>query len=156
MFKTKLEKVIATCLVYGLASALTQIIRIKINWTVDFIFWKTITVSIFVYWLVSWKITPFSGEAKNIFQTNCLVWFYKYRTGNEGPVFWTKKVTIFLKFLKSITSLDSKTEIFDGDSYRIITFRVKDFLDVSHYHYNSRNEYYKMKKIRDFLLLDLQ
>lgn len=61
-----------------------------------------------------------------------------------------------MKFLKSITSLDSKTEIFDGDSYRIITFRVKDFLDVSHYHYNSRNEYYKMKKIRDFLLLDLQ
>ena len=44
---------------------------------------------------------------------------------------------MFLKFLKFITSLDYKTEIFDGDSYRIIIFRVKDFLDVSHSHYNS-------------------
>mgnify|MGYP004474647959 CR=1 FL=1 len=43
-----------------------------------------------------------------------------------------------------------KTEIFDGDSYRIIIFRLKYFLDVSHSHYNSQNEYYKMQKTRDF------
>ena len=66
-----------------------------------------------------------------------------------------KKFIMFLKFLKFITSLDYKTEIFDGDSYRIIKFRVKDFLDVSHSHYNSQDEYYKMQKIRDFLR-DLQ
>ena len=62
---------------------------------------------------------------------------------------------MFLKFLKFTTSLDYKTEIFDGDSYRIIIFRVKDFLDVSHSHYNSQDEYYKMQKTRDFLR-DLQ
>jgi hypothetical protein len=62
---------------------------------------------------------------------------------------------MFLKFLKFTTSLNYKTEIFDGDSYRRIIFRVKDFLDVSHYHYNSQNEYYKMQKTKDFLL-DLQ
>ena len=43
-----------------------------------------------------------------------------------------KKFVMFLKFLKFINSLDYKTEIFDGDSYRLILFRVKDFLDVSH------------------------
>ena len=62
---------------------------------------------------------------------------------------------MFLKFLKFTTSLDYKTEIFDGDSYRILIFRVKDFLDVSHSHYNSQDEYYKMQKTRDFLR-DLQ
>jgi len=67
----------------------------------------------------------------------------------------TKKFLMFLKFLKFTTSLDSKTEIFDGDSSRIIIFRVKDFLDVSHSHYNSQYEYYKMQKTRDFLR-DLQ
>lgn len=51
-----------------------------------------------------------------------------------------KKFIIFLKFLKFVKSLDYKTEIFDGDSYRIILFRVKDFLDVSHSHYNSQDE----------------
>jgi hypothetical protein len=56
-----------------------------------------------------------------------------------------------LKFLKFIKSLDYKTEIFDGDSYRLILFRVKDFLDVSHYHYNSQDEYYKMQKTREFI-----
>jgi hypothetical protein len=62
-----------------------------------------------------------------------------------------KKFIMFLKFLKFIKSLDYKTEIFDGDSYRLILFRVKDFLDVSHSHYNSQDEYYKMQKIREFL-----
>lgn len=62
---------------------------------------------------------------------------------------------MFLKFLKFTASLDYKTEIFDGDSYRIIIFRVKDFLDVSHSYYNSQNEYYKMQKTRDFFR-DLQ
>ena len=66
-----------------------------------------------------------------------------------------KKLIMFLKFLKFTTSLNYKTEILDGDSYRIIIFRVKDFLDVSHSHYNSQDEYYKMKKTRDFLR-DLQ
>ncbi|CAN0433531.1 unnamed protein product [Ectocarpus fasciculatus] len=66
-----------------------------------------------------------------------------------------KKFIMFLKFLKFTTSLDYKTDIFDGDSYRIIIFRVKDFLDVSHSHYNSQNEYYKMQKTRDFFR-DLQ
>jgi hypothetical protein len=62
-----------------------------------------------------------------------------------------KKFLMFLKFVKFTTSLDYKTEIFDGDSYRVIIFRVKDFLDVSHSYYNSQDEYYKMKKTRDFL-----
>jgi hypothetical protein len=66
-----------------------------------------------------------------------------------------KKFIMFLKFLKFTASLDYKTEIFDGDSYRIIIFRVKDFLDVSHSYYNSQNEYYKMQKTRDFFR-DLQ
>ena len=56
---------------------------------------------------------------------------------------------MFLKFLKFTTSLDYKTEIFDGDSYRILIFRVKDFLDVFHSYYNSQNEYYKMQKTKD-------
>ncbi len=66
-----------------------------------------------------------------------------------------KKFVMFLKFLKFINSLDYKTEIFDGDSYRLILFRVKDFLDVSHSHYNSQDEYYKMQKTREFIR-DLQ
>ena len=66
-----------------------------------------------------------------------------------------KKFIMFLKFLKFTTNLDYKTEIFDGDPYRVVIFRVKDFLDVSHSHYNSQDEYYKMQKTRDFLR-DLQ
>lgn len=62
-----------------------------------------------------------------------------------------KKFMIFLKFLKFIKSLDYKIEIFNGDSYRIILSRVKDFLDVSHSHYNSQDEHYKMQKTIDFL-----
>ena len=38
-----------------------------------------------------------------------------------------KKFIMFLEFLKFIKSLDYKTEIFDGDSYRLILFYVKDF-----------------------------
>jgi len=66
-----------------------------------------------------------------------------------------KKFIMFLKLLKFTSSLDYKTEIFDGDSYRVVIFKVKDFLDISHSHYNSQDEYYKMKKTRDFLR-DLQ
>jgi hypothetical protein len=66
-----------------------------------------------------------------------------------------KKFILFLKFLKFSSSLDSKTEIFDGDPYRVVIFRVKDFLDVSHSDYNSQDEYYKMQKTKDFLQ-DLQ
>lgn len=66
-----------------------------------------------------------------------------------------KKFIMFLKFLKFSNSLDYKTEIFDGDSYRVVIFRVKDFLDISHSCYNSQDEYYKMQKTRDFLR-DLQ
>ena len=66
-----------------------------------------------------------------------------------------KKFIMFLKFLKFSNSFNYKTEIFDGDSYRVVIFRVKDFLDISHSCYNSQDEYYKMQKIRD-LLRDLQ
>lgn len=62
-----------------------------------------------------------------------------------------KKFIMFLKFLKFSSNLDYKTEIFDGDSYRLVIFRVKDFLDISHSCYNSQDEYYKMQKTRDFL-----
>ena len=62
---------------------------------------------------------------------------------------------MFLKFLKFSSCLDYKTEIFDGDLYRVVIFRVKDFLEVSHSHYSSQDEYYKMQKTRDFLR-DLQ
>lgn len=58
---------------------------------------------------------------------------------------------MFLKFLKFSSSLDYKTQIFDGDSYRLVIVRVKDFLDISHSCYNSQDQYYKMKKPRDFL-----
>lgn len=34
---------------------------------------------------------------------------------------------MFLKFLKFTTSLDYKTEIFDGNSYQILIFRIKKF-----------------------------
>ena len=101
--------------------------------------------------MVSWKITAFSGESKKIFPNNTLLRLYKYRAGNDFRFFWTKKVYNVFEILK----IDYKTEIFDGDSYRIIIFRVKDFLDVSHSHYNSQNEYYKMQKTKDFLR-DLQ
>ena len=63
----------------------------------------------------------------------------------------SKKFLMFLKFLKFITNLDYKAEIFDGDSYRIIIFRVKDFLDVCYSYYNLQDEYYKIQKTRDFL-----
>ena len=63
----------------------------------------------------------------------------------------SKKFIMFLKFLKFTNSLDYKTEIFDGDLYRIVIFRVKEFLNVPHSHYNSQDEYYKMQKTRDFL-----
>ena len=66
-----------------------------------------------------------------------------------------KKFLMFLNFLKFITNLDYKTEIFDGDSYRIIIFRVKDLLDVCHSYYNSQDEHYIIQKTRDFLR-DLQ
>jgi hypothetical protein len=62
-----------------------------------------------------------------------------------------KKFIIFLKFLKFTRSLDSKTEIFDGESYRRITVRGKDLLEVSHSYSNSQDESYKMQKTRDFL-----
>jgi hypothetical protein len=73
------------------------------------------------------------------------------RVGSLEP----KKFLTFLEFLKFSSSLDYKTEIFDGDPYQVVIFRVKDFLDVSHSHYNSQDEYYKMQKTRDFLR-DLQ
>lgn len=57
---------------------------------------------------------------------------------------------MFLKFLKFNTSLECKTEIFDGNFYRILIFRVKYFLNVCHSYYNSQNEYYKMQKTKDF------
>lgn len=66
-----------------------------------------------------------------------------------------KKFIMLLKFLKFSSCLNYKTEIFDGDSYRVVIFRVKDFLDISHSCYNSQDEYYKMQKTRDFLR-DLQ
>ena len=69
----------------------------------------------------------------------------------EGSSIEPKKFIMFLKFLKFSSSLDYKTEIFDGDSYRLVIFRVKDFLDISHSCYNSQDEYYKMQKTRDFL-----
>lgn len=61
----------------------------------------------------------------------------------------------FILFLKFSSGLDSKTERFDGDPYRVVIFRVKDFLDVLHFHYNSQYEYYKMQKTKDFFQ-DLQ
>ena len=70
---------------------------------------------------------------------------------SEGSSIEPKKFIMFLKFLKFSSSLDYKTEIFDGDSYRVVIFRVKDFLDISHSCYNSQDDYYKMQKTRDFL-----
>ena len=105
-------------------------------------------------WLAE-KLRPFRVNLKTYFKpTLCSDYIY---TESETMVssLEPKKLIMFLKFLKFTTSLNYKTEILDGESYRIIIFRVKDFLDVSHSHYNSQDEYYKMQKTRDFLR-DLQ
>ena len=67
-------------------------------------------------------------------------------------IFYQNFFIMVLKLLKFTTSLDYKIEIFNGDSYRILICRVKDFLDVSHSYYNSQNEYYKMQKTKDHYL----
>lgn len=103
-------------------------------------------------WLAE-KLRPFRVNLKKYSQTTLCSDYINIEL--EMISLEPKKFIMFLKFLKFTTSLDYETEIFDGDSYRIIIFRVKDFLDVSHSHYNSQNEYYKMQKIKDFLR-DLQ
>lgn len=104
----------------------------------------------FRYFYTDWlaeKLRPLRVNLKTYSQQNLCSDYISIKVKMIDP----KKFIMFLKFLKFITSLDYKTEIFDGDSYRIILFRVKDFLDVSHSHYNSQDEYYKMQKTRDFL-----
>ena len=105
-------------------------------------------------WLAE-KLRPFRVNLKKYSQTTLCSDYINIELETIFGFFEPKKFIMFLKFLKFTTSLDYKTEIFDGDSYRIIIFRVKDFLDVSHSHYNSQNEYYKMQKTKDFLR-DLQ
>lgn len=105
-------------------------------------------------WLAE-KLRPFRVNLKTYSQTTLCSDYINIEMETIFGSFEPKKFLMFLKFLKFITSLDYKTEIFDGDSYRILIFRVKDFLDVSHSYYNSQNEYYKMQKTKDFLQ-DLQ
>jgi hypothetical protein len=105
-------------------------------------------------WLAE-KLRPFRVNLKTYSQPTLCSDYINIELETIFGSFEPKKFIMFLKFLKFTTSLDYKTEIFDGDSYRIIIFRVKDFLDVSHSHYNSQNEYYKMQKTKDFLR-DLQ
>jgi len=105
-------------------------------------------------WLAE-KLRPFRVNLKTYSQLTLCSDYINIELETIFGSFEPKKFIMFLKFLKFTTSLDYKTEIFDGDSYRILIFRVKDFLDVSHSYYNSQNEYYKMQKTKDFLQ-DLQ
>jgi hypothetical protein len=105
-------------------------------------------------WLAE-KLRPFRVNLKTYSKPTLCSDYIHIESETMVGSFEPKKFLMFLKFLKFTTSLDYKTEIFDGDSYRIIIFRVKNFLDVSHSHYNSQDEYYKMQKTRDFLR-DLQ
>jgi len=105
-------------------------------------------------WLAE-KLRPFRMNLKKYSQPTLCSDYINIELEMIFGSFEPKKFLMFLKFLKFTTSLDYKTEIFDRDSYRIIIFRVKDFLDVSHSYYNSQNEYYKMQKTKDFLR-DLQ
>ena len=105
-------------------------------------------------WLAE-KLRPFRVNLKRYSQpTFCSDYLHiesQMMVGSLEP----KKFIMFLKFLKFSSSLNYKTELFDGDSYRVVIFRVKDFLDVSYFHYNSQDKYYKMQKTRDFFR-DLQ
>ena len=112
----------------------------------------------FQYLYTDWldeKLRPFRVNLKTYSQTTLCSDYINIELETIFGSFEPKKFLMFLKFLKFTTSLDYKTEIFDGDSYRILIFRVKDFLDVSHFYYNSPNEYYKIQKIRNSLR-DLQ
>lgn len=94
----------------------------------------------FRYFYTDWlaeKLRPLRVNLKTYSQQNLCSDYRSIKVKMIDP----KKFLMVLKFLKFTTSLDSKTEIFDRDSYRIILFRVKDFLDVSHSHYNSQDEY---------------
>lgn len=97
-------------------------------------------------WLAE-KLRPYRVNLKTYPQQNLCSDYISIKVKMIDP----KRFIMFLKFLKFIKSLDYKTDIFDGDSYRLILFRVKDFLDVSHSHYNSQDEYYKMQKTREFI-----
>lgn len=97
-------------------------------------------------WLAE-KLRPFRVNLKIDSKTTLCSDYISIEVETIEP----KKFIMFLKFLKFLKSLDYKTEIFDGDSYRLILFRVKDFSDVSHSYYNSQDEYYKMQKTREFL-----
>lgn len=102
----------------------------------------------FRYFYTDWlaeKLRPLRVNLKTYSQQNLCSDYISIKVKMIDP----KKFRMFLKFLKFTTSLDYKTEILDGDSYRIILVRVKDFLDVSHSHCNSQDEYYKMQKTRD-------
>ena len=101
-------------------------------------------------WLAE-KLRPFRVNLKTYSQLTLCCDYAHVEPETIFGSFEPKKFIMFLKFLKFTTSLDYKTEIFDGDCYRILIFRVKDFLDVSHCYYNSQNEYYKMQKTKDFL-----
>ena len=97
-------------------------------------------------WLAE-KLRPLKVNPKIYHKTTLCSDYLSIRVKMIDP----KKFIMFLKFLKFIKSLDYKTQIFDGDSYRLIIFRVKDFLDVSRSHYNSQDEYYKMQKTKEFI-----
>ena len=105
-------------------------------------------------WLAE-KLRPFRVNLKRYSQPTLCSDYLRIESQTMVGSLEPKKFILFLKFLKFSSSLDSKTEIFDGDPYRVVIFRVKDFLDVSHSHYNSQDEYYKMQKTKDFLQ-DLQ
>jgi len=90
-------------------------------------------------WLAE-KLRPFRVNLKTYSQTTLCSDYINIELEKLETTFGSKepkKFLMFLKFLKFTKSLDYKTEIFDGDSYRILIFRVKDFLDVSHSYYNS-------------------
>jgi len=112
----------------------------------------------FQYLYTDWlahKLRPFRLNLKTYSQTTLCSDYINTEFETIFASFQPKKFLMFLEFLKFTKSLHYKTEIFDGDYYRIIIFRVKDFLDVSHSYYNSQNEYYKIQKTKDFLQ-DLQ
>ena len=86
---------------------------------------------LYTNWLAE-KLWPFGVNLKTYFKLTLCSDYIHIGPKRMFSSLEPKKFIIFLKFLKFVTSLDYKTEIFYKDSYRIIIFRIKDFLDLCH------------------------
>ena len=62
-----------------------------------------------------------------------------------------KNFIMFLKFIAFTKKLDYQIRKFDGISYRVIIFRVKDFSDQCDSLFKSSDNSYKVKQVKHFL-----